>query len=414
MQITQRLASQLIAAVLTEGRNLTDALRQVFQAHPDLTAQQRGAIQDIAYGTVRFYGPLNLLLGLLSNKPVSDDKIRYLLLVGLYQLVYTKAKPYAIVDSAVTLARRHKQTVGGLVNAILRNFLRNRETLWQTATTEDPYSHPQWWRYKLRTQYPNDWEAILQTNNMHPLFTLRVNLQKTSQKAYLKLLETAGMTAEPLGTQAIRLEKAVPVKDLPLFAEGYVSVQDYGAQRAAQLLDLTDGMRVLDACAAPGGKTGHMLELADVEMLALDKEASRLVRVDENLTRLGLKATLCRADATSTDGWWDGVAFDRILADVPCSASGVVRRHPDIKWLRREADIARFGVQQREILDTMWQCLRSGGKLLYATCSVFSEENSQQVEAFLTRHPEAKCLGEEKLIPDQDHDGFYYALLEKS
>ena len=250
--------------------------------------------------------------------------------------------------------------------------------------------------------------------------TLRVNRRKSSVEAYLQQLAEAGIAARAVGASGILLERPLAVDKLPGFSQGLVSVQDGGAQLAASLLDVKDGMRVLDACAAPGGKTAHLLELADVELIALDHDARRLQKVEQNLARLGLRAKCVAGDASQPSQWWDGQTFQRILADVPCSASGVVRRHPDIKWLRREGDIAQFAAQQAHILDALWHCLEQGGKLLYVTCSVFAEENHQQIENFIARHDDARLLSlpdiveqDLQLLPDREHDGFYYALLAK-
>jgi len=277
-------------------------------------------------------------------------------------------------------------------------------------------------------QYPSHWQSMLETGNQHPPMTLRLNAQKISADDYLQLLAQQSIDATLLGTQAIILGKPIPVEKIPGFVEGNVSVQDYGAQLAAPLLDAMPNMRVLDACCAPGGKTGHILEMAVVNMTALDNDEARLQRVQSNLDRLHLKANLLAGDA-SASSWWDGQAFDRILADVPCSASGIVRRHVDIKWLRREADIASFTAQQAKILPNLWQMLAKGGKLLYVTCSVFHEENQGQVDKFLQNNadavqlpftlPQAQSHTEitqmnGQLVPSNAHDGFFYALLQKN
>jgi 16S rRNA (cytosine967-C5)-methyltransferase len=249
---------------------------------------------------------------------------------------------------------------------------------------------------------------------------LRVNRRRVASADFLQHLATAGIAARVIGDHALILERPLPVSRIPGFVEGHVSVQDCGAQQAATLLDVHDGMRVLDACAAPGGKAAHVLELADVHLTALDADRVRTRRIDETLMRLGLQAEVRVGDARNARNWWNGVAFDRILADVPCSASGVVRRHPDAKWLRRESDIAGFARQQAEILESLWRTLAPGGKMLYATCSVFAEENSSQVAAFVGRHADARCLptggvaSELSLLPNADHDGFFYALLQKA
>lgn len=392
--------------------------------HSSLSPQQRAAAQDMSYGTLRFYGQLHAILDLLLQKPVQDAAVRALLLVALYQLQYSRAAEHAVVDHAVRAAEALKKPwAKGLVNAVLRNFLRQRPSLLEqaAASEEGRYSHPQWWIDKLRRQYPDDWAALLETNNQHPPMTLRVNGRVTSAEAYLDLLRQQGIEGQKVGEDAILLDQPVAVDKLPGFGEGVASVQDAGAQFAARLLDVADGMRVLDACAAPGGKAAHLLELARIELTALDSDPERLKKIEQTLRRLKLEARCLAGNAARPEEWWDGKPFQRILADVPCSASGVVRRHPDIKWLRREADIAAFAAQQAEILDALWRVLGLGGKLLYATCSVFAEENQQQIAQFLVRHEDAQCLPlslptakDGQLTPNLQHDGFYYALLLKA
>ncbi|MBI2312927.1 MAG: 16S rRNA (cytosine(967)-C(5))-methyltransferase RsmB [Betaproteobacteria bacterium] len=419
----QRLAADTVAAVLA-GRSLNDALAAEFARRPRLQAGERGAAQDLCYGTLRFYGTLAAVLEALLKKPLSSDRLRALLLVALYQLEHTRAAPYAIVDHAVgAAARLGAPAAKGLVNAVLRNFLRDREGLLANARANDEgrYSHPRWWVERLRADYPLRYESILESANQRPPMTLRVNARRSCVADYLSELAAAGMEASTLGAAAIRLTRPVPVEALPGFGEGRVSVQDYGAQLAAPLLDPQPGMRVLDACAAPGGKAAHLLELADIRLAAVDVDASRLARVRDNLARLGLSAELRAGDAAQPAAWWDGAPFERILADVPCSASGVARRHPDVKWLRRESDIAGFAARQRAILEGLWQTLAKGGKLLYATCSVFREENQTLVAGFLHGHGDARRLPlsgidapDGQLLPDARHDGFFYALLEKA
>jgi len=306
---------------------------------------------------------------------------------------------------------------------VLRNFQRRRAELEKLADERPSarWSHPDWWIARLQADYPDQWQAILEASLLHPPFTLRVNARRGDVAGYLQRLAEAALPAHQSGPDAITLEKAVAVHTLPGFDAGDVSVQDAGAQWAARLLDAQPGERVLDACAAPGGKTGHILERSEVDLVALDVDAARLARVQENLDRLQLKATLVEGDAAQPDAWWDGRPFDRILADVPCSASGVVRRNPDIKWLRRPEDIAQFAAQQAVMLERLWRLLAPGGTLLYATCSIFHEENDGQVQAFLARHAgdAERCslpepLSDGPLLPDAEHDGFYYALLRKT
>lgn len=434
MYISQQIAANAVNQVLS-GRNLTLALPAVLALFPNATPQQRGAAQDLSYGTLRFYGEIDAYLSRLLEKPLTDERINALLLVAIYQLLHDKADAFTVVNQAVHAVSQFKRPVPkswakGLVNAILRNFLRQKDQLATTLGTSEvvAYSHPQWWINKLKVQYPNDWRSILAIGNQHPPMTLRVNTKKISMQDYLQLLDRQGVEATYVGAQAVMLTKPLPVEKIPGFTDGIVSVQDYGAQFAAHLLDVQNNLRVLDACCAPGGKTGHILELADVEMTALDSDEGRLQRVQSNLNRLNLKAHLVTGDAASTQ-WWDSKPFDRILADVPCTASGIVRRHVDIKWLRREADIASFAAQQTKILPSLWQMLVKGGKLLYVTCSVFHEENQGQVDKFLKNNADATQLPfalppnhpsesvsqmNGQLIPSTAHDGFFYALLQKN
>jgi 16S rRNA (cytosine967-C5)-methyltransferase len=281
------------------------------------------------------------------------------------------------------------------------------------------WQHPAWWIGAVKTAYPQSWESILTAANSHPPMTLRVNRRHGDAAAYVERLSAAGIAARALDNTAVLLEKPQPVDALPGFADGHASVQDWGAQKAAALLDAKPGMRVLDACAAPGGKTAHLLEIADLALTALELDPKRALRIDDNLRRLHLNAVVKTADCADLASWWDDKPFDRILADVPCSASGVARRHPDIKWLRRAADIGAFATSQQRILDALWRTLAPGGKILYCTCSIFPQENGEQVAAFVGRHTDAVRVDideqpEQQLIPDPEQDGFYYALLQKS
>jgi 16S rRNA (cytosine967-C5)-methyltransferase len=407
----QRQAAAVIRHVFA-GQSLTRALSALRDA--TLPANSRAAIQDISYGVLRHYGLFSSLLDLLLTRNVKED-LRDHLVVALYQLTFTRAKPYAVVDSAV-------EAGGGartLINAVLRRYLREKtELLAQARRTEfGAFSYPQWWIDRIKAQYPEQFISILDAGKERPPLTLRVNARRISVTEYLSSLLVTGAEAVQIGERAVRLVKPVPVESIPGFAEGLVSVHDAGAQLAAPLLDARDGMRVLDACAAPGGKTAHLLELSAIDLTALDRDEERLEKVRENLRRLKLSAHVVCGDAGSL-AWWDGEAFDRILLDAPCTGSGVVRRHPDIKWLRRPSDIDQSAREQTRLLDTLWHVLKQGGKLLYATCSVFAEENTGQIEAFLKRHDDAELLPLDRLesrqlVPTDQHDGFYYALVEK-
>jgi 16S rRNA (cytosine967-C5)-methyltransferase len=408
------LAGSAIASVIA-GHSLTDALAG---APPDI----RPAAMDLAYGAVRYLARYRFFLERLLARTDTDADIFGVLLAALHALHSRPQAEHMVVDQAVTaVSSIRRGAAKGLVNAVLRNFLRQREALNVEADNEITarYSYPAWWIARLRTAYPGQWQAILAAGNEHPPMTLRVNRRRSDPAAYLQQLGRAGMHARALGDSGVMLEQAVAVERLPGFAEGLVSVQDFGAQLAAPLLDVQDGMRVLDACAAPGGKTGHLLELADIALTAIDIDETRLARVRQNLARLGLTAKIVAADcgdAQSAQTWGDGEPYDRILLDAPCSASGVVRRHPDGKWLRRETDLARFAAAQSRILETLWRMLGRGGKLLYATCSVFPDENAGRTAAFLETHRDARLIPhphDGQLLPARDHDGFFYALLGK-
>ncbi|CAG4883998.1 16S rRNA m5C967 methyltransferase, S-adenosyl-L-methionine-dependent [Georgfuchsia toluolica] len=409
-------AANVVAAVIG-GRNLDRELVSVPQA-------LRPAVQDLAYGALRQYGRGDALLAPLLAKPLAELTIRSLLLTSVYRLEARPDDAHTTVDQAVSAAALMANgRFKSLVNAVLRNFQRQYATLVDTALMHNSarWQHPQWWIEKVQLAYPQQWRDILTAGNGRPPMTLRLNRRRIDNaNIYIERLVQHGIGARALDDSAILLDKPVPVVQLPGFATGEVSVQDWGAQRAAGLLDAQPCMRVLDACAAPGGKTAHILELADVDLTALDADAKRLQRVAENLGRLGLTAKLSAADCMAIATWWDKRPFDRILADVPCSASGVVRRHPDAKWLRRRSDVANFARTQSYILDALWQLLAPGGKMLYCTCSVFEEENRQQIQAFVSRHADARRLPtrnqqtELQLIPSAEHDGFYYTLIEKN
>ena len=359
---------------------------------------------------------------MLSQRAASPPRVEALLWCALYALDSGRYAEYTVVDQAVrACSALGESRAAGYVNAVLRARLRLRGRI-ESQIESDPvarYQHPAWWIARVRAAYPDAWERTLAAGNEHPPMCLRVNARRSSARAYLERLSAEGIASRIVGETAVLLERPMPAERLPGHAEGEVSVQDAGAQWAAPALDVHDGQHVLDACAAPGGKSAHILESADVSLTALDLDASRCTLVQNNLQRLGLSANVRAADCCVPESWWDGVAYDRILADVPCTASGVARRHPDIKWLRRESDIAACAVRQARILDALWRLLTPGGKLLYATCSVFPEENNAVVEAFLERARTARRLpgpglGRMPLLPDAEHDGFYFALLEKS
>ena len=416
MALAQKLAAETTAAVAA-GQNLQDVLERIRAAHPDLSAQENGALQDIAYGCQRYLGSLKHMLAQMLKKPIDNRELESLLLVALYQLHYTRNAPHAVVNEAVeAIAKIGRGQYRSFANAILRRFLRERERLAASCKKDDVAKHnlPLWWIAYLQNHYPKYWHNIAAALQTRPPMTLRVNRRHGNAESYLARLAEAGMAAKALDDYAVTLETAVPVGSLPGFSDGLVSVQDFGAQQAAYILNPKDGERILDACAAPGGKTGHMLEIADCEVSALDIDAGRLKRVAANLDRLGFQNTvLSCADARDLGAWYDGRQFDAVLADVPCTASGVVRRNPDIKWLRRPTDALKTARQQEDLLDALWLTLKRQGRMLLATCSVFAEENTEQTGKFLNRHADAKLLAEHVLLPNKYQDGFYYALVEK-
>jgi len=425
MEHAQRLAARVVRGVLAEGRSLNAALEVSAVARsPD-----RALVQELAYGTLRFLGQLRGVVQGLVDRPLSDKDVEALLLVAAYQLVHTAAPSHAVVDGAVrATARSGKSSARGLTNAVLRSFLRRREEV-LAQVARDPearFSYPLWWVERVRSEYRERYDAILDAGNARPPLALRVNRRAMARDEYLELLGAQGIDAQPIGDSGVIVTRPRPVAELPGYADGAFSVQDAGAQLAAPLLDVKDGMRVLDACAAPGGKTTHLAELASLDLVALDIDGKRLERIAQNLSRLGLSAQLVAADAANTPAWWDGRCFDRILIDAPCTASGVVRRHPDAKWLRREDDIAAFAAQQQRLLRSLWPCLAGGGKMLYATCSIFGEENEEQIATFIGSYSDAKretivLSGNAEggqLLPagpraEHNHDGFFYALLQK-
>lgn len=417
-------AAQALGRVLS-GRSLTEALSEL-RARVSVPALAAAA-QDLCYNTLRGYGVVDVALERLLERPLAHLPLRGLLLAGLAELSARPKSAHAVVHQAVEAAVLLGQArAKGLVNAVMRNFQRRQSelTLEIEATEAGRYRHPQWWIDALREAYPRDWESALLESNRHPPMILRVNRRRLPVDAYLEKLGRAGLAARSVGQQAVWLEKPCRVERLPGFASGEVSVQDVGAQRAALLLDVRDGMRVLDACAAPGGKTGHLLELARCDLVAVDSDRERAGRIADNLSRLQVEARIVVADCREPHAFSEGVLFDRVLLDAPCSASGVVRRHPDVKWLRRESDVTEFAATQAQLLDALWQVLAPGGKLLYATCSVFPEENGAQLRRFLLRRPEAEALPLPKfpgwvdddrgqILPSAFSDGFYYALLKK-
>lgn len=430
-------AAGAVHRVLHDGSTLDRALAAVEDQVP--VGRERAQLRALAFGALRWHLRHRAILALLLDRPLRarDRVLESLLSVGLYELEYGRSPEYATVSTSVAAARRlGRPRAAGLVNAALRRYQREREALLDGVMQQDEarYAHPNWLLRELRHAWPSHWEAVCAINQVAPPMWLRVNCAQTTQADYQEQLAAAGLEADavPAFPDALRLHVPVAVDQLPGFAAGRVSVQDAASQLAAHLLAPEPGMRVLDACAAPGGKALHLLERAggQLQLQALDAVTERLQRLRQNLARAGLTAQITTGDALRPDDWWDGQAFDCLLIDAPCSASGVIRRHPDIRFLRRATDIAALAERQQEMLARLWPLLRPGGRLLYATCSVLPAENREVARSFLGRTPEAAELRPlddrlaeltagsgpgYQLLPDvADTDGFYYLLLQKS
>jgi len=426
-----RLLDQTADAVaaVRAGRSLTETLTRVRQ---DL----RPGTQALANEVLRGLGGAQAVRALLASKtpPPNVDALLLCALALLWPRADTPPYPdHTLVDQAVSAARSRTPAAAGFVNAVLRRFVRERDQLVEQARHQPQaaFNHPLWWIERVRQDWPADWQALLLAANQPPPMVLRVNARRCSALSYVQRLAALGMQAQVVGPQAVHLIRPCPVAELPGFAEGEVSVQDLSAQRAAPCLigaGLEPRARVLDACAAPGGKTAHLLEMADLDVLALDADPLRLARVQDTLNRLQLQARLCCGDAREVSRWWDGKSFDAVLLDAPCTASGIVRRHPDVRWLRRPDDLVALAKLQSEMLDALWPLVAPGGRLLYVTCSIFRIEGQQQIDAFLQRHAGDRPLWDPSspghLLPLPDNpeqqvarqvvgDGFFYALIRK-
>lgn len=420
------LAAQTLLQLVDQGRSLNDLLPARREQLPEA---ERGFYQQLVYGCARHYLSLDELTRKLLNKPIQRKErvVHMLLVVGLYQLwqldLPEHAALYETVDGTKTLK---KPWAAKLLNAALRRFQREGDEL--IAGLQNGSGYPGWLTRQLRQAYPDQWQPLLEAGNVQGPMTLRINRSRLERDTWLAQADDDGLAATACAQTvcAVTLAQPVPVHAIPGFSDGEVSVQDEAAQQCALLLAPQDGERVLDACAAPGGKTGHLLESAKVEVTALDIDDSRLQRVTENLERLGLSAKLQAADAADINSWWDGKVFDRILLDAPCSGTGVIRRHPDIKLLRRPKDIEFLLQVQDRLLTQLWRTLKPGGRLLYATCSILPQENNDRIAAFLQRQTDARLLpitlagdapaefGVQWLPQPGGHDGFYFALLEKA
>jgi len=426
----RRVAVSVVVAMLSQGRSLTGSLEEHTAELDD--GRDRAFARELCYGVARWLPRLQACLDMLVERPLREKEtaVRAILLLGLYQLMYTRVAEHAAVAESVSLVRRAgKHWAAGLVNGVLRSFQRRRPQLTSDLdrSAQGRYAHASWLMSATRDAWPHDWQRILDSNNARPPLSLRVNARRGSRKQYLADLSGNGIAASPIAhtTHGLRLHEARDVNAIPGFGDGLVSVQDGAAQLAAGLLDLRPGMRILDACAAPGGKSSHILEQQPAlgELVCMDCDADRLLRVEQNLRRLSLRATVLRADAGEPGDWWNGKSFDRILVDAPCSGFGVIRRHPDIKLHRRPEDLDALSATQTRLLDALWPLLAPRGLLLYATCTYLPRENDHVLADFLAKHPNATGgpmpyawgratgHGRQVLPGEESMDGFYYALL---
>lgn len=416
-------AANCVTEVVAFGRSLTAVLTRLRKQALAANAVRAQAI-DLTYATLRRYRRGDVELSLLLDRPTAEDELRSLLRVSLCWLEMHSEKAHVGVDQAVEAAAtlsggRYR----GFVNAILRRALRERTALDAAIAADEEafYQHPAWWLQRLKTDWPTQWQAVVAGGNRKPPMGLRVNRLRTDAASYRQQLEDAGVAVQPAlpedGAEAVLLMQPQSAESLPGFAQGLVSIQDLGAQQAARLLDVQPGMRVLDACAAPGGKAAHLLEWAAIELTAVEADRERCGALRQALDPARFPADrsihIVCADAAETNAAWAKRPFDAILLDAPCSGSGVAGRHPDAKWLRRDEDIDALARTQKRLLKTLWPLLKPGGRLLYGTCSLFAQENQQQIETFLQHTPDARLLTQTHLLPDARHDGFFYALIRK-
>jgi 16S rRNA (cytosine967-C5)-methyltransferase len=427
------VASRILAKVFADQQSLATSMPLELDLVVDL--RERALAQALCYGVMRHYYSLNFILSTLLDKKLKkkDSDVKALILIGLYQLDHMRTPAHAAVSASVESCKELKKAwAKNLVNAVLRRYQREHDKFPELIAADESANneHPAWLLEILKDEYPQHWQSIIKENNLPPPMSLRVNSRKTDRDSYLKKLQAAGIEAQAsnLNQTGIVLTHPMGVEALPDFAEGHVSVQDLAAQLAIPLLEPQAGERILDACSAPGGKLAHLLETSPTleQVIAIEKEPHRFKKLETTLERLGLSAKLIQNDARAVDDWWDKQLFDRILIDAPCSASGVIRRHPDIKYLRTAEDIQNIIVLQAEILDALWPLLRKGGKLLYITCSVFKAENDEQIAAFSKKHNDVNSMpiqatwgmatkyGRQILPGENAMDGFYYAQLQKN
>jgi 16S rRNA (cytosine967-C5)-methyltransferase len=425
MNHSQWLAAMIVEQVLL-GKNLDKSFDLIFNKYKSSEIENLSQIKDMVYGSIRGLGKSKFYINKLVQNKIEERCLEALLHVVLFQITNERSNDFTLVNEAVDAAKKINHKKSAFINAVLRNFLRNRDSLKQDLNKDESatYSYPNWWIKKVKNQYPKNWKDILNIGNQRPPLALRINLKKIRVNEYSAILDEHEINHTLVGGECLIINTPLGVDKIPGFLDGKVSVQDFGAQLAAHLIDLKKGHKVLDACSAPGGKACHMLELNSIELLAIESDKKRTIKIQENIDREGLKAKVLNDKINSQNEWWDKEFFDRILLDVPCSASGIVRRHVDIKWLRRIGDFKSFGDNQLFLLKSTWPMLKENGKLLYVTCSIFEEENRDVIEKFKQdlgnvselniNFPSNVAHIQNQILPSSNHDGLFYALLQKN
>jgi len=425
MNHSQWSAAMIVEQVLL-GKNLDKSFDVILKKYNNSEIDNLSQIKDMVYGAIRNLGRSNFYINKLVKNKIENQCLEALLHIVLFQITNERSNNYTLVNEAVDAAKKIDHKKSAFINAVLRNFLRKKDDLQQELNEDESavYSYPNWWIQKVKNQYPKNWKDILVIGNQRPPLALRINLKKIEVNEYSTVLDDHGINHTLVGGECLIINTPLGVDKIPGFFEGKVSVQDYGAQLAAHLIDLKNDQKVLDACSAPGGKACHMLELNSIQLLAIESDQQRIIKIQENIDRQGLKAKILNDKISSQNEWWNKESFDRILLDVPCSASGIVRRHVDIKWLRRINDFQSFGNNQLSLLRAAWPMLKEGGKLLYVTCSIFEEENIDVIEKFKQDSNDVSELNinfpsnivhiKNQILPSENHDGLFYALLQKN
>ena len=425
MNHSQWLAAMIVEQVLL-GKNLDKSFDLILNNYNNSEIDNLSQIKDMVYGAIRNLGKSNFYISKLVKKKIENQCLEALLHIVLFQITHERSNVFTLVNEAVEAAKKIDHKKSAFINAVLRNFLRKKDELEQELNEEESavYSYPNWWIQKVKNEYPKNWKDILTIGNQRPPLALRINLKKIGVNEYSTILDEHEIIHTLVGGECLIINTPLGVDKIPGFLEGKVSVQDFGAQFAAHLIDIKKGHKVLDACSAPGGKACHMLELNSIELLAIESNKKRTTKIQENLDRQGFKAKVLNDKISSQNEWWDKEFFDRILLDVPCSASGIIRRHVDIKWLRRTSDFKSFGDNQLFLLKSAWPMLKENGKLLYVTCSIFEEENRDVIEKFKLGLDNVSELNinfpsnivhiKNQILPSDNHDGLFYALLQKN